>query len=193
MFFSEQEISDLVKAWIAISFAFAIVLGGGLGGNLLSTFLFASLTVGIAFIGHELSHKYVAQRFGCWAEFRAFDIGLLIAVLMSFTGIVFAAPGAVLIGGMVSREQNGKIAVAGPLVNLIIALIFLVLRVLIPASLFNMPFKEPLLTYGVFINSWLAFFNLLPFWQLDGNKILAWKTDVWLGLILAAGFLAFVV
>lgn len=192
MFFSEQEISDLVKAWLAISFAFAIVLNGGVGGNLVPTFLFASLTVGVAFIAHELSHKYVAQRFGCWAEFRAFDLGLLLAVLMSLTGIVFAAPGAVLIGGMVTKEQNGKIAMSGPLANLIIALIFLGLLTFIPVPLTIASFKEPLLSYGVFINSWLAFFNLLPFWQLDGNKILAWRSNVWLGLILTSGFLAFV-
>jgi len=36
--------------------------------------LFISLfTLGIGFLLHELAHKFVAQRYGCFAEFRSFD------------------------------------------------------------------------------------------------------------------------
>ena len=42
--------------------------------------------------------------------------GVLVAALL---GIVFMAPGAVMVAGLVTRRQNGHIAVAGPLVNLL--------------------------------------------------------------------------
>ena len=65
---SDIELQDLFKAWLAISVAFGIVLGGV--DNLFSfafinDFLIAALTVGVGFIFHELGHKVVAQRYGC--------------------------------------------------------------------------------------------------------------------------------
>ena len=41
-------------------------------------------------------------------------------------GIVFMAPGAVMVAGNITREQNGKIAIAGPISNLILYSIGLV-------------------------------------------------------------------
>lgn len=188
MRFSEEELNQLLKAWVALSFAFAIAMGGGvLGSGFINAFVLSGLTVGLAFLLHELSHKFVAQKFGCWAEFRSFDLGLILAVLMAFSGFIFAAPGAVMIAGLVTTEENGKIAVAGPITNLLLAGLFVLAGSFIPvvglSSLFS---------YGFRINSWLAFFNLLPFWQLDGFKVFSWSRGVWFGLIVLAGVLVFV-
>ena len=187
MRFSEQEVNELLKAWLAISFAFAIALGGGIGKGLLATFVLAAFTVGLAFLLHELAHKFMAQRFGCWAEFRSFDLGLLLAVLMSFTGFIFAAPGAVVIAGIVTPREGGQIAAAGPLVNLVLAVAFLVLGLVFGSTALGLFFH-----YGRQINAWLALFNLMPFWQLDGLKVLNWNRQVWLGLIVSAVVLVFV-
>src|SRR3989338_1249895 len=80
---SSLELTDIAKAWLAISFAFAVVLGGfSLSSErvygifslvFLQFFLMALLTAGLGFLLHELAHKFVAQRYGCVAEFRAFD------------------------------------------------------------------------------------------------------------------------
>ena len=51
-------------------------------------------------------------------EFRGSQglaFGVLLAALLGF---LFMAPGAVMVAGVVTRRQNGHIAVAGPLVNL---------------------------------------------------------------------------
>lgn len=185
MRFSQEEISQLFKAWFAISLAFTIARGGLGTPFFVRHFLLSGLTVGVAFLAHELAHKFVAQRFGCFAEFRAFDLGLLLAVLMSFSGFIFAAPGAVVIAGLVSRAENGKIATAGPLTNIVLALLF---------WFSTASFRSiSLLSDGFTINAWLAFFNLLPFWQLDGLKILNWSRGVWILLILTAGALIFLV
>ena len=122
---SEKELRDLVKAWIAISLAFALVLRHDIGLSFYQVFIVSAVTVGTGFLLHELGHKFVAQRYGCFAEFRSFDQMLMLAVMMSFFGFVFAAPGAVMIMGRVDIRKNGIISAAGPIVNLILALFFL--------------------------------------------------------------------
>ena len=74
---------------------------------------------------HELAHKIVAQRNGAWAEFRAYPLGLVLAVVSALLGFILAAPGAVYIQGAISRKQDGKISIAGPLTNLGLGLAFL--------------------------------------------------------------------
>jgi Zn-dependent protease len=184
--FSKIELQDLAKAWIAISVAFAIVLSGGLLSEMFfMNIILAAVTVGIGFLLHELGHKIVAQRYGCFAEFRADNFMLMIAVLTSFLGVIFAAPGAVMIAGRVSKERNGKISVAGPLVNIVLALLFLPLP-----FIFQNGFLYSIGVFGFFVNSWLALFNLLPFWILDGKKVLAWSKPVYfVTLAIAIGLL----
>ncbi len=170
---SEKEIKDLVKAWVAISIAFAIVMTGGLrfSFDFFVVFMISGLTVGIGFLIHELAHKVVAQKYGCFAEFRSFDQMLFLAVLMSFFGFVFAAPGAVMISGPVGLRRNGKISAAGPLANLVLAFIFLSIIINFGVNTLTM--------YGFLINTWLALFNMLPFGNFDGKKILKWNRKVY--------------
>ena len=177
---SDIEIKDILKAWIAISIAFTIALRKSFSYDWYITFIIASLTVGVGFILHELSHKIAAQRFGYYAEFRSFDNMLVLAVAMSFFGFIFAAPGAVMISGRVTKRKYGKISAAGPLVNLALALAFLLMSFLqLPAM------AKTAAYYGFVINSWLAIFNMLPFWLFDGYKILKWNKAVY-GFMLAA-------
>jgi len=181
---SEREIRDLIKAWVAISIAFAVVLNKFPSLRMLDLsfyqiFIIAAVTVGTGFLFHELGHKIIAQRYGCFAEFRSFDQMLMLAIIMSFFGFVFAAPGAVMINGPVGVKRNGKISAAGPIVNLALALLFL-------SVLFTFPtgFLKIMAFYGFFINSWLALFNMIPVWNFDGAKILRWDKRIY-GLIVA--------
>ena len=177
------EIRDLAKAWLAVSLAFAIVLVGvSFSVKFLMGMVLAAFTVGTGFLLHELGHKIVAQRYGCFAEFRSFDQMLLLCILMSFFGVIFAAPGAVMIAGHVTRERNGKISAAGPLVNIVLALLFLAGNLIRPSMVFQ---------YGMLINSWLAMFNMITFWQFDGAKIWAWSKPVW-GSMIAIGIVLLV-
>src|SRR3989344_8209181 len=127
---SNREIKDISKAWFAISLAFGIVLGG-LTLKFFTAFIISAIAVGLGFLLHELSHKFFAQRYGYKAEFRSFDEMLFLAVIMSFFGFVIAAPGAVMIFSRVfDKRKNGIISVAGPLVNVILVVVFLGLFVI---------------------------------------------------------------
>jgi len=182
--FSEREAKDLIKAWLAISFVFAVLMTGfSLSLRFYYAIIFSSLTVGIAFIAHELSHRTVARNYGCFAEFRSFDSMLVLAIIMSFFGFVFIAPGAVVISGPVGKGRNGKISMAGPLANLILAAIFLLVQLIFGFSFSYGSYKNLPLT----INSWLALFNLIPVWNFDGKKILAWNRFVY-GIMVAVAF-----
>jgi len=187
MRFSEIEIEHLLKAWIAVSLAFAILLSGGqiLSKEFGSMLIISGITVGAGFLLHEMGHKYVAQKYNCFAEFRAFNGMLILAIFMSFLGFIFLAPGAVMIQGYVTREKNGKISVAGPLVNIGLALIFLALSsITLFLTIPNL--LADLFKYGVLINAWLAVFNMLPILNLDGKKVLKWNKTVYFLTLIAA-------
>ena len=180
---SKTEILHILRAWLAISFAFAIMLSGtnisdlfsfSLSARFLDTLLVAAVTVGLGFLLHELGHKIVAQHYKCWAEFRADNQMLLLAIVMSFFGFIFAAPGAVMIAGNINARKNGLISAAGPAVNLVLALIFLSLIFLFPVK-----GVIGILYYGFVINSWLGLFNMLPFGNFDGAKIFLWNKAVY--------------
>lgn len=183
MKFSNIELQHLARAWIAISLAFAILLSNGNFFSLtfLNLFLISGLTVGIGFLFHELSHKYLAQKYHCFAEFRAFDTMLVLAILMSFFGFIFAAPGAVMIKGYINTEKNGKVSVAGPVMNIILAIMFFIMV--------KLNILTGIANYGFFINSLLATFNMIPIWNFDGSKVLKWNKTVYFLTLIIAVFL----
>ena len=185
---SRTEIIDIVKAWLALSLAFTFIYAGAsvLGGDVerifsvefIHIFVISMFTAGFGFLLHELAHKFVAQHYGCAAEFRAWDQLLYLAVgLAIFIGFIFAAPGAVMISGMITRKENGLISAAGPATNYVLAMLFLGLLHLLPqwANVFATGFS---------INIWLGMFNLIPFGPLDGKKVFDWNKVVWGGMLL---------
>jgi len=201
---TRREEADLFIAWLAISLSFAIIMiapNGILGPvgpvslvTALVSFGIALLTVGIGFILHEMAHKFTAIRYGYWAEFRKDNNMLLVAVaLASLVGFVFAAPGATIIyrngndGRGLSREQNGKISAAGPVVNLLLCIPFAALLVCAGGlTSLNGNILAQLGLAGVQINAMIAAFNMLPISILDGNKVFSWNIPVFFLLILAA-------
>jgi len=99
---------------------------------------------------------------------------------------VFAAPGAVMISGPIGKRRNGKISLAGPLTNAVLAFIFLMIFFASPYEML-----KAFAGVGFTINSWLALFNLIPVWNLDGKKIWDWSKAIYL-LMLAVCIVFFV-
>lgn len=184
MKFSRREIKDLVIAWLIISLAFAILFSGArelFSNKFIISLLISAFTVGIGFLFHEIMHKYFAQKYGLGAEFHAFYKMLFLALLFSLFGFIIAAPGAVFISGRVTREKNGKISLAGPLTNIILAVSFLIVLLFLPVGIFRM-----IAYYGLSINSLLALFNLLPFIPFDGGKVYAWNKLAYVIVVILA-------
>ncbi len=183
--FTSREIKDILISMFVIAFVFAYVFSNHNIAGSISFMPVTLVAVGFGFVFHELAHKFVAIRYGCQAEYRMWIGGLLLALLMAFTiGIVFAAPGAVYIHSMyLTKEENGKIALAGPVTNLILALLFL--------PFLHVPFIYVVAFYGFMVNSFLAFFNLIPFSVLDGAKVFSWSPLAWLVTMGAAFLLMF--
>lgn len=106
MKFSKTEIMHLLRAWFIISLAFAIAFAGfSLDPAFIIVVIVALFTVGIGFVFHELGHKYLAQKYECWAEFRANNFMLGLALVFSFFGFIFAAPGGVFIKGYLTKRK----------------------------------------------------------------------------------------
>lgn len=191
---SRREWIDLLVAWVAISLAFAIIFIRDLGkieAALAVLYIgMALVTVGIGFVAHEMAHKFTAIGYGYWAEFRKDNMMLLVAVaLAALVGVVFAAPGATVIydnrafGGGITREQNGKIAAAGPITNLLLCIPFAGLLFFAGGSSALIAITG---TMGLQVNAMIAAFNLLPVSILDGKKVLSWNAGVFAVLIVAA-------
>lgn len=202
---SNEELTHLVIAWLSLAFVFSIGYFIRAGPRAFALFFIISLiAVGSGFILHELAHKYTARRFGHWAEFRLSPQGLMFTFLfaaLSLGQVIFAAPGATLIvpagaifGYGLSRRESGIISAAGPITNLVLALVFYILGIfsyIIPQDFLN--FYLLLTSYGIFINIWLAAFNLIPLWVLDGKKIFDWDMRIWLLLAIPSWLLAILI
>ena len=186
--FSRIEITHILISILVLTISFSFWLGGGLifynDFNLIIRAIpFAFTGVITGFIFHELAHKFMAQKFNLWAEYRFYPMGLFLALVISvFTGFVFAAPGAVMFMGGSRYHETGKIAMAGPLANIIVAFVSFLL--------FYFIFLEGqihvLFGFICFINALLAAFNLLPFGPLDGVKIIRWNATVWIIMLIVA-------
>ena len=186
-FFSQTEARDILVSLLVLCVVFSypeFLLDPAF-------FLVSMLAVGLAFMGHELSHKFVAIREGFWSEYRMWPQGLMMALLFALAtngALIFAAPGAVYVSaGMFSRRpgrrQLTRISMAGISFN--IALMWASLSASFLSGFY-------LFTYMAFINGWLAIFNLLPFGMLDGEKLFKLDRKIWATLLAlaVAGFVS---
>lgn len=189
----KTEAVHILVACAALSIAFSIMFRNGGIKNyfvyycgdywlpaLLGTMFVIML---LSFVGHEMGHKYVAQKYGFWSEFRAYPTGLFLGLAMSFFGFIVALPGAVMIrGNYITDEQEGKISIAGPLVNMILAAIGLIGVMLTNHTFMVVPFYLLLS-----LNSALGLFNMIPFPPLDGYKIARWSVPMLVAGLAIAG------
>jgi len=178
-----SETIDIVIAWLVISLCFTIVLSGyHLFSQRLESFsiinflLFLGISLivtGTSFILHELAHKFTAIKFGAKAKFVKWKNSLIFSIILSFlVGFVFVAPGAVYIyGKRLSVREEGLTSLAGPALNILMGFLFIGLGFLGLPGL--------VVSYGIFINFWIALFNLLPIGPLDGKSIFLWNPFIW--------------
>lgn len=188
--FTLREVRDLIISLVIITLIFAYSFSGRNINSPIFLYLIpiTLITVVSGFLLHELAHKFVAIHYGFWAEYRLWMQGLIFAVITAYIGVPLIAPGAVYIHGeYISPEQNGKISVAGPATNLILAAVFFLL-------LYYFPTNELIAVIGglgFYVNSFLAMINLIPLSILDGAKIFRWNPFIWIVMAVITGIMVF--
>ena len=183
-----NEAVSLVIAAIIVALVFGssfLVRGDYIG------FLIVTVSAILAVIPHELMHRWSARRMGCYSRYVLYPFGVLLTLLTAIPFIPFKVimPGFVLISchAHSSEEEkriNGVTSFAGPVTNLFIASLSLIL---LRSILVSMPIgvilnSSALLVFLLFLaklNGWVAFFNLLPIPPLDGSKIIRWRPILW--------------
>ncbi len=189
------ELVDLSLSLVALVIAFSIMGERKVPG--IEVVVVSAVGAGSGFLLHELAHKFAAQKYGYWAEYRANWSGLAFMIVMAFMGIIFAAPGAVWFskldaaagdyGIMADPEQQKKekreqlwIALAGPMTNIALTVFFFLLLISgVLTTRFGYGAAYGAANYAIFINLILAAFNLLPFGPLDGAKVFNASPAVW--------------
>src|SRR5271157_5270701 len=205
-----SELVDLLLSFVVLTVAFSMVSGihgvttiGNINFPDQNTLIVIGVGVGTGFLLHELAHKFVAQRYGYRAEYKASMFGLILTVVMALTiGIVFAAPGAVMIRkASYSTPQSTYgysesddaywdhiekkignedlwISLAGPMTNIILtAFFFTLITMMVNGMLTN--YLDIAVT-AFRINLMLAAFNLIPIDPLDGGKIFRGNALMWM-------------
>ncbi len=194
--FSPQEIKDLLIASVLVVLVSISIIGsGGQPLGLIWGFVqildIAALGYGwfppamigaflFSFLMHEMAHKFVAQHYGMWSEFRMTVQGYYlsaIAILLSFP--IFGT-GAVFTSSATSENAGAKTKVAGPATNLLIggavmAGTAILMAIQIPLTYFVVIFAKYVMT----LNAILGLFNMIPLEPFDGAAIFRWNKVVW--------------
>jgi Zn-dependent protease len=180
---SKNEVRDIIISVAVVSAIFAIP-----NYRLIPFYVVAVI---IAFLFHELAHRYLARRFGAIAVFKMWPPGLLMGLVSALIGFKFVAPGAVVIYPYrfgrwgfrrveLTATEMGMISIAGIAVNMVFAAIFL------PFSGAWMFGNFDVFGQLSFVNAFLAVFNLIPIPPLDGSKVFKWKPWLWALVMLFA-------
>ena len=199
-----HEILEFAISVVWLGIAFGIAIAGGINAftdaaGLRTTILESLVVVFFAFVFHELAHRIAARRYGFHAVYRVWIPGLILAMGAALLGFLFAAPGGVQImmgqDTAENRVKLGKSALVGPIVNMVLAIIFTVFTIVFIAFVQSYMLNtgksiSQLASWinsagnigviGMEINAWLAFFNLIPWGNFDGNKVFQWNKKVWI-------------
>jgi Zn-dependent protease len=136
------------------------------------------LVAGVAIIVHDLTHRYVAWKYGAVTEYQFWFLGTAIMFITAFFfRVVYAMPARLSINDSdkLSTRQQAMVYCSGPLVSV---LMFGIFMLLVPLG----GFAATIGLLGASMNLLSAVYSLMPFKPMDGRKVLKWKWPVWAAL-----------
>jgi len=178
MILSTYEIFDLVIMTLAIAFILKDFIRMPryihqplTTGFDIENFKFTALCTAPAIILHEMAHKFVALGFGLSATFHAHYGGLLLGVVLR----LIHSPFIIFVPGFVSTMggtplQYSMIAVAGPLMNLVL---WLGSSIILKRAASLTSRQRLALVITKQINLFLFIFNMIPFRPFDGGHVVS--------------------
>jgi Zn-dependent protease len=200
--FSSTEIRDLAIASILVILVGISIFGNNLGilnaintvivffGIGLGWLVIGTIVIFLAsFMAHEMAHKFVAQHYGMWSEFRMTSMGYYLSAMAILFSLPIFGTGVVYSSGTSNVDHNGKTNLAGPLTNFVIAAALVIVSILmfvIAVPLFPL---GVLLRYGVQLNAFLGLFNMIPIQPFDGATVRHWDSRVWVALTIGLLFM----
>jgi Zn-dependent protease len=183
VYFSPKELKHLAIAGLLVmSIGLSAILYSSFWGSEdwiigLSIFGVFAIVLTASFFAHEIAHKVTAQKSDLWAEFRLTMWGAILTLISVISPLFkIISPGAVVVSGSATREEMGKISLAGPATNIALS------AVLLGITFASVPIAgefSVILLLAAFLNGFMAVFNLIPFGILDGFKIFTWDKKVW--------------
>ncbi|MGC9071377.1 MAG: site-2 protease family protein [Acidilobus sp.] len=176
-------------SWLVGVLSTAIALEGPKAFSLetyVSVYSYYIVGVVVGMVIHELMHRNVARRYGLRSRYVVNPIGVMLTLITTPLPFKIIAPGytSVYSLGLASpwRERRGFAAsvIAGPMSNIALSLATLAAGgLLLLARLSIVLMASQWLIGFSWVNSYLAFFNLLPIPPLDGSKIFRFSVLLW--------------
>ncbi|MBU2560718.1 MAG: hypothetical protein KKD17_00310 [Nanoarchaeota archaeon] len=133
------------------------------------------ILVAIAMAVRELAHRTIAIWLGYKSQYKLWLLGLVIGLVVAFVSngyLFFIAPGTMIITHLavhrlgkahyeLSYKHLGWIAMAGPIANMLLAVVFKTLSVATAIPVFEK---------AMIINIWIALFDMVPIPPFNGSR-----------------------
>ncbi len=177
---SVLEIFKMLFSISLLSAGFSAIQSPDLG-SFINILPIAFVAVGLSIYLHDVAHDVVASEYDVDTRFRIWIPGFALMIFSIFFGGLFAAFMSNEIEG--ETKEGGVIHLAGPVMSLILAVLFLqILR--LGGS------WELLGRFGAAISISIAAYNLLPMKPVDGYYIYKWNKVWWIVLLIPAFVIA---
>lgn len=141
-------------------------------------FVMFVVTAGVAITIHEVGHRYIAMKFKDEVEMQLWDLGIITMFVTGYlTGVVFAKPARniVMNAPSLSKEQMGRIMLAGPIISVAAAAVF------VPFLFLGGAYQKAA-TMSIMFNLLVATYHMMPFTPMDGRAVLRWSSLAWIAV-----------
>ncbi|RAP51095.1 MAG: hypothetical protein BZ136_00180 [Methanosphaera sp. rholeuAM74] len=200
--FRKQELKDIIISIAFISILFSVHMYYNFKFTLndfIVVIPIALIVFALSLFAKIYTHKLTALKFKYTVTYNKWGYGLIFSLLTFIFSVMILTPGYMDYGAyarMADDKEKGIISLSGNITNIILSIIFLLLVLILKE--FSIIFSND--AYGVLllvsimafkINSFIAFFNLIPFYMLDGINVINWNRKVWIVSILISALLSY--